>query len=129
MIWRDDGLSLQAAEKAAQQGEGDGLDGEVMFDVEMVKEREEDGVGVPNITVDCSDKSVTAYDKVLQTNKLPSMEEVMALSEKRTKHMKRRIRFLNKSGFHLAGLGWVGSRPQGTSDSSPSHLCSGSFPC
>lgn len=107
VIWRDDGLSLQAAEKAAQQGEGDGPDGEVMFDVEMVKEREEDGVGVPNITVDCSDKSVTAYDKVLQTNKLPSMEEVMALSEKRTKHMKRRIRFLNKSDFYF-GRSWMG---------------------
>ena len=85
VIWRDDGLFLQAAEKAAQQGEVDGTDGEVMFDVETVKEREEDGVGVPNITVDCSDKSVTAYDKVLQTNKLPSMEEVMALSQKKNK--------------------------------------------
>lgn len=67
----------EAAEKAAQQGEGDGTDGEVMFDAETTKEKEDDGVGVPNIVVDCSDKTVPAYDKVLQTNRLPSMEEVL----------------------------------------------------
>jgi hypothetical protein len=50
-----------------------------MFDVDGAKEKEEDGVGVPNIIIDCSDKSVTAYDKVLQAGRLPSMEEVQKL--------------------------------------------------
>ena len=66
----------QAAEKAAQQTEGDTADGEISFEIEVPKEKEEDGVGIPNIMVDCADKSVSPFDKVLDTNRLPTMEEV-----------------------------------------------------
>lgn len=48
-----------------------------MFDVEIIKEKEDDGVGVFNIVVDCLDKIVLVYDKVLQINRLFLMEEVL----------------------------------------------------
>ncbi|KAK3085440.1 hypothetical protein FSP39_003318 [Pinctada imbricata] len=68
----------EAAEKAAlQQGDGENADGEISFEIEGPKEKEEDGVGIPLILVDCADKSITPFDKVLDTNRLPSMEEVM----------------------------------------------------
>lgn len=131
MYWLTWGLMLQAAEKAAQQGEGDGTDGEVMFDAETTKEKEDDGVGVPNIVVDCSDKTVPAYDKVLQTNRLPSMEEVLI----QRKQVKRRIVtfitytvLLTKLFLFFAGIGWARSWPQGTTNSITRHLCCGSFP-
>jgi len=41
-----------------------------------VEEKEDDGIGLPHIIVDCSDKSTPVYEKVYGCGKFPSMEEV-----------------------------------------------------
>ncbi|XP_071173399.1 hydrocephalus-inducing protein homolog isoform X10 [Mytilus edulis] len=59
-----------AKEAAAAQGEGQ--------EQEMVvEEKEDDGIGLPHIVVDCSDKSTPVYQKVIGCGKFPSMEEVL----------------------------------------------------
>lgn len=41
-----------------------------------MEEKEDDGIGLPHIIVDCSDKSTPVYEKVYGCGKFPSMEEV-----------------------------------------------------
>lgn len=45
----------------------------------VVEEKEDDGIGLPHIVVDCSDKSTPVYQKVIGCGKFPSMEEVWTI--------------------------------------------------
>ena len=40
------------------------------------EEQKKEEVGIPNIIIDCSDKCFTPHQKVLETEALPTVEEV-----------------------------------------------------
>ncbi|XP_069113582.1 hydrocephalus-inducing protein homolog isoform X2 [Argopecten irradians] len=63
----------KAAREAAAAAQGDGVDGEGGEEAP----KEEESSGIPHLQIDCSDKSVTPFDKLMGLQKLPSMNEVL----------------------------------------------------
>ncbi len=58
--------------------EGDTSPEQPMTEEEKKEKRLEDGIGVPHILIDCAvDKDKPASDKVMESEKLPSVEEVL----------------------------------------------------
>ncbi|XP_046359897.2 hydrocephalus-inducing protein homolog isoform X3 [Haliotis rufescens] len=74
-------LEKEMAEKAAKeaalaaaQADGDSQDGDHTDDP---NKKVEDGVGVPNILINCADRTVHPGEKIMRGEKLPTVEEVM----------------------------------------------------
>lgn len=69
---------LQAAEaaKAAAAAQAEGEDGET---VDGSQEKEEDVIGVPHIVVDVHERSSTPSQKVMNSGRLPTVEEVIMM--------------------------------------------------
>jgi len=61
---------LQAAADA-----GD-VDGSQETEEEKQEKRLQEGIGIPQIIIDCADSSKTAFIQAVETGKLPSAEEV-----------------------------------------------------
>lgn len=66
-------IFFQAA-AAAAAAQGEGLEGEG-----TPEEKEDDGIGLPHVVVDCSDKSTPVPQKVIGCGRFPTMEEVAML--------------------------------------------------
>jgi hypothetical protein len=68
-------LQAAAAAAAAASGDGEGHEGETTLYGDL-DQKGEDGVGIPHLLIDCSDKAVPAAVKVADMERLPTMEEV-----------------------------------------------------
>ena len=69
---------------ATETLEGDGAgEAAVMTEEERKEKRLEDGIGLPNIVVDCSERSQPFATSIVESGKLPSVEEVTLCEEHR----------------------------------------------
>ncbi|GFS07093.1 hydrocephalus-inducing protein-like [Elysia marginata] len=66
-------LEKEMAEKAAKEAVQEGEEGEV---VDGAEDEKKDEVGIPNIVIDCSDKTFVPVKKIQDTEALPSLEEL-----------------------------------------------------
>lgn len=66
-------MAEKAAKEAAEDGEGRELEGTESGD----KQKEEELCGVPQIIIDCSDRNMPAAQKIFDSGRMPSMEDVL----------------------------------------------------
>ncbi|XP_041375521.1 hydrocephalus-inducing protein homolog [Gigantopelta aegis] len=69
-------MAEKAAKEAAMAAAMQGEEGE-STDAEYKEKKEDDGIGIPHLIIDCADKTIDPGEKIFNTERLPSVEQVM----------------------------------------------------